>query len=318
MRRGRSRSAFVAFALLSLLPAQAFADEPEPPEPPLPPIPQQRIGFESLTGIRVNPLGLETQYSLAYRYRLFASDSVALRDNYIGIGISPTLSPATSRMGGTFEIKPLSILLLGVSVYHEGFFGAFDNLLSYRDVQSANYSDTQRQAAADAGANYPASGLEVQAKAQAQVKLGPVAARVDANAHYFDLDLRGGDRVFYAPRPDKIAQDQGWVVTTDSDILYVSDFGLIAGARFSTASSIYDASVLPPSGDNDDELSARLGPLFAYIFFDEPGASFNKPTILAIAGWWLIHPYRTGQDVHQAAPMGILGFKFEGELWRVK
>ncbi len=300
-RRLLGATAALAFSCIS---GVASADEVKPP----PPIPPHRIVYENLFGGRVNPLGLENQYALAYKARLYASDSLALRDNAFGIGLSPTLSPAISRFGGHIEIRPLTVLALQAGFYQVGFLETFGSLQSFPDA-TYDYSDSRLDELEDAGTNYPAKGFEVHLRATGLAKIGPVAFRSDTNAYYADLDLRKGDTVYYQPRTDLLMPDAGWGLVSDEDVAYVSDFGLIAGARYTVADSFID-------GPDDPAAIMRLGPLVGYTFFDTPGATFNRPTLLGIFQWWLVHPYRTGPDTHQALPYIALAFRFEGELWR--
>ena len=61
----------------------------------------------------------------------------------------------------------------------------------------------------------------------------------------------------------------------------------------------------------------RTGPLFAWRFGKGGDTDrFNNPTLLVILNWWVKHRWRTGQDVTQALPYIVVGFKFDGELWR--
>jgi hypothetical protein len=289
-----------AVSFASVRPASA---EDKPP----PPIPAHRIVYDNLVGARLNPLGLEDQFNLAYRARLYASDSLALRDNAFAVGLSPTLSPSISRFGGHVEIRPLTLLSLSAGFYQVGYLGPFGILQSFPDA-TYDYSDSVLSERKDAGLHYPTNGYEVQLRGVALAKFGPVAVRSDTNAYYTDVKLRDGDTVYYHQRTDLLMPDKGWGLTSDEDVAYVSDFGLVAGARYSVGHAFVD-------GEGPGSIM-RLGPLLAYTFFDEPGTSFNKPTILGLFQWWLIHPSRTGQDVTQALPYIALAFRFEGELWR--
>jgi len=274
---------------------------------PLPPLPRHRIVYDNLIGARVNPLGVEDLYNLSYRARLYPSDSMALRDNAFAIGISPTLSPAIARFGGHVEIKPLSMLALSAGFYHVGYNSSFATLQSFPDAR-ADYSDSRLSEGKDAGLNYPASGYEVTLRALAVAKLWQIAVRSDTLAFYTDLSLRAGDTVYYNQRVDLLLPDRGWGLTSDEDLAWVSNFGLVAGARFSVGKAFVEGEGPGPI--------MRLGPLVGYTFFDEPGASFNRPTVLGIFQWWLAHPSRTGQDVTQALPYIAVAFRCEGELWR--
>ncbi|MBL9021719.1 MAG: hypothetical protein JNL21_05940 [Myxococcales bacterium] len=298
-------SANVALALgvLFLVHSRTAAAEEKAP----PPIPQHRIVYDNLVGARLNPLGLEDLYNISYRARLYASDSIALRDNAFAVGLSPTLSPAISRFGGHVEIKPLTVLSLSAGFYQVGYTSSFGLLQSFPDAE-VDYSDSRLSERRDAGLNYPTNGYEVTLRALAVAKFWQIAVRSDTNAFYTDISLRDGDTVYYNQRNDLLLPDRGWGLTSDEDLAWVSEFGLVAGARFSVGQGFVD-------GDGPGPIM-RLGPLLAYTFFDEPGSSFNKPTIIGLFQWWLQHPSRTGQDVTQALPQIALAFRFEGELWR--
>ena len=297
------RRALVAAAVFLLLPtAAARAAEDQPPA-----IARHRIVYEEALGVRINPIGVEDQHLLSFRERLYEHASLALRENYLGIGLSPTLAPAVSRFGGHVEVRPLTMLSLTAGFYQVGYVGTFGALQSFPDA-THDYSDKRLSALKKAGTNYPAKGFEVHLRGIALGKLGPVAFRSDTSAFYTDVSLRKGDTVYYGPRLDLVERDKGWVLTTDEDVAYLSTFGLVAGARFSTGNTFVDA----PHGSSS---TMRLGPVLAYSFFNHPNASFNKPTLLGIVQWWLAHPYRTGKDISQAIPYVLLAFRFEGELW---
>jgi hypothetical protein len=61
---------------------------------------------------------------------------------------------------------------------------------------------------------------------------------------------------------------------------------------------------------------SRLGPAIAWTIFDYPGARFNRPTVFLLAQWWLRHRWRTGVQTHAAVPYAVVGFSFEGDVWR--
>lgn len=56
---------------------------------PIPPIPEHRITYDNTTGFRGNPIGIEEQYTLSYKARLYGSDSKALRENYFAVNLAP-------------------------------------------------------------------------------------------------------------------------------------------------------------------------------------------------------------------------------------
>ena len=61
-------------------------------------------------------------------------------------------------------------------------------------------------------------------------------------------------------------------------------------------------------GQPELEANHRIGPFFAYAWFDRPGEGFNKPTVAVIVNWHLTHPYRAGQ--HSAQGLRLIAFAF--------
>ena len=101
-----------------------------------------------------------------------------------------------------------------------------------------------------------------------------------------------------------------------SDLLYISDFGLICGVRNSIAHSIYtdDHFLSGEAQDTPNTPTVKVGPAVLYVIDDNLDPAFNKPTLILLAQWYVKHHYRTGSDVSQALPQIVLGFKFEGDL----
>lgn len=279
------------------------------------PIPQQRINYESTTGIRLNPLGLESQYTLGYRYRLHESTARALRENDVGVVLNPTLNPAVARMGGFLEFRPLTMLNLQAGLYHTEYFGAFKALQTFNRA-SEEFSDTELAKNADKERHHPRAGLEATLRAMALAKVGPIVLRADVLFTYTHLPI---GELYYNPRLDVLAQTEGWFLHNDVDLLYLTDFGLVAGVRASTTHAFYDDEILGNAKLAEANVPMfRLGPMVAYTFYDKPERRFNKPTLIGIAGWWLAHRYRTGEDVSQAIPCVTLAFRFEGDLFASK
>lgn len=283
---------------------------------PAPLVPRQRVVYENLLGVRINPLGIEDQLTLAYRARLHDDPAPLWRDAHVGVAFTPTLNPSLARVGGTVEIRPLTVLALSAGYYFVSFFGSQKQLQSY-DTPTAAHSDSDLEAGDDAGRAYGTSGTEVQLRSQLLAKVGPIVLRNDTSFFGSKIDLERRDRLYYNVRSDLLVPNGGWSLTTDTDLVYLSSFGLIAGARASVGHAFYREGDYAPGEpiDNPNTPTVRAGPLFAYVFHDEPGARFNKPTVIAMASWWLSHRYRTGEDVSQGLPYIAIAFRFEGEIW---
>jgi hypothetical protein len=278
-------------------------------------LPNHRVVYESLSAFRYNPVGIEEQLVVAYRKRLHGEPGILWRDAYVGAGFTPTLNPAVVRLGGTLEVKPLAIFSLSAGFYYVSWFGALGHVQTFPDV-TAEHSDSGLEDGKRAAQNRSASGTELQLRAQLVAKAGPIVVRNDTNFFRYALDLSKGERLFYNVRSDVLAPNDGWAMTNDTDLVYLSDGGFIAGVRGSVTHAFYRSADYPgATDDNPNTPSVRLGPLLAYIFHDDPGAVFNRPTLLLLTGWWLSHRYRTGEDTSQAVPYLVLGFRCEGDLW---
>lgn len=274
------------------------------------------ISYRSLFAARLNPLGLSEEFTASYRYRLYESDSPALEDNFIGVSVIPYFSPAYLMVGGAIEVQPLSILKLWARYDWANYFGTFEYFQSF-DNAEADYSDSELERLSEEETNYSTTGTQLTLGALVQLKVGPVAVRNTFRAILSDFDTRDSEPVFYDPTYDVLAPNEGWLYTNDSDLLYLTDFGLIAGVRHTITWAHYDSQFLSDASDDDPNApNHRLGPLLAYTFFesDEPTA-FDKPTVLLIANWYLNHRFRTGEDVSQAMPYLVLGFAFGGNLY---
>lgn len=74
-----------------------------------------------------------------------------------------------------------------------------------------------------------------------QLKLGPVGFRDFTRLTTSQLKLRDGDVAWYDQYDDVLAPSGGLVLNNDTDLLWVSDFGLTAGARFSISHPFFEA-----------------------------------------------------------------------------
>ncbi|MBX3269491.1 MAG: hypothetical protein KF729_04490 [Sandaracinaceae bacterium] len=309
--------------------APAAAEEPAAPAEPAParavrPQPEAELRYTSLSAARVNPLGLVSFLDLSARLRLYVHDSDILTQNFVGFGMTGGASPAWGRVGPLVEIQPLTILRLYASYELFGYFNTFNLFASFPSA-SADHSDTtirDRGGADPPLASYPTLGGQFTAGANVQMRLGPVAARNHLRFSYASFDIQRGDRVFYDQLTDLLQPNDGWFVVNDLDVLLLADFApeagtLAIGARWTYAHSFYEARHFAPGEDTSlapDHDIHRLGLLAAYTFEDNQGARFDRPTILLIAQWHLLHRFRTGADVHVAAPYLAVAFQFTGDL----
>ena len=285
------------------------------------PQPVRSIWVRNLAAVRVNPLGLVDFAYGSYRFRLYASDSDVLKQNFVGVGVAGGLSPAWGRIGLMAEVQPLTILRLYAQYEFIGYYGTFDLFASFpsatSDFSDANIDARANQAGTEA---YSTTGSLLTLGATLQLKVGRIAVRSLFRAARTNYSLRAGDRVYYDQIYDMLMPDNGWMVVNDLDVLAIlnpASTQLAAGLRWSYSHSFYNEDHFAPGEDSESAPNNdvhRIGPLLAWQIRNVPGARFNKPTLILLAQWHLRHRWRTGTDVTQALPYIGLAFSFEGDL----
>jgi hypothetical protein len=251
--------------------------------------PSDRLYWASLSIIRYNPLGLETQNRLMYSKKLADSSSLLFRDTFLALGLSVKLNPAYVKAGGLVDFQPIAIFDLRLGYEFIDYFGTLGYLQSF-PVSDADYDDdTLEKNKANA---YATKGHHYFAEPTLQMKVGEIVARSKVGFEYWDLDLHQDDKYFYDATLDTLVPVKKVVWTNDTDLLYMSG-QLTLGLRYS--------AVFPGT----DQSHMRLGPLFAWSLNTDDYTSFNKPTLLVILGWYLDHPNRMG-----AVPYMLVGFSF--------
>lgn len=308
-------------ALTSTAAAQTkFAPLPErrlPRAPEPAPIPKLRISIVNLLVARYNPLGLEDQLRVGPQLRLYDNEKLLFRDNFVFFGFTPRLNPAFAKIGPSVEIQPLSILNLRFNAEVMQWFGSFDFMQSFGSPLD-NYSDSAIARGGDQGRNYRATGAHFTFEPMLQLKVGPIALRNRFSIEYWNLRLTQQpvpDTVFYEPTLDTLVPTDGWILSNDLDLLYLSKWKFVLGVRYSVVEPLYqDKHYRPGEARVNDNGHQRIGPLFAYTFYDRPYTRFNRPSLILIVNWYLDHRWRTGTDVNQGIPYAVLAFAFTSDI----
>jgi len=329
--------------------AATAGDEDPPPLPnPLPP--KHRISYNNLTVARLNPLGLINRLLIEYRYRLYDEPSLLKNGSYIGVGVETQLSPGLATVRPQIQIQPLAVLKLRAGYGLFTHFGTFDLNSSFESPLDEHYAaEIAARGPDEAYANIGGQGVF---GALVQAKVWQIAIRNDLNFFVSNMQLKDGDNVWYSQLDDMMLEGDGWHLTNDSDVLWLSDFGLTVGVRNTITKAFYNDSSFRPGelaiverdGDPNGPTN-RVGPLVAYTFYDDPREHprFNRPSILVISQWWTNHRYRTGAllddpynresitvnsetgereevgsigDGLPAMPYLVIGFAFEGDLFQ--
>lgn len=288
-------------------------------KPKLAPRPRHRLIYSNLTALRYNPLGLVNEFTGGYRYQLVDKDSVLFNESFIAAQVHTYLTPAYARIGPKIDIQPLALLNLSATYDYTGYFGSFGLNQSFKSPTDV-WSDTELERRDDSGDpavdNYSNTGHFVTLAALLQAKVKNIAIRDNLKFYWADYDLRAGDTVSYDQTLDITIPNKGWAMTNDLDVLYLFDFGLTLGARYTLTEAFYQARHFQPAEpiSRPNGPTHRVGPALLYTFFNRPHQRFNKPTLIVLMQWWAAHRFRTGQDVSTAVPYLVVGFRFEGDL----
>jgi hypothetical protein len=290
--------------------------------------PDRQLFLRSTNILRYNPLGLISDNVLSLRHRLYRADDVAaLRDNFVGIGLTPQVSAAFARVGLLAEVQPLSILRLWMNAEVVGYFGSFGLLQSFpsptADFRDATIASRGQLPAGDPQKNFATGGTQLTVGMDLQMKAGPVVARNLTRVVRGSYALRPGDTVYYDQFYDVLAANDGLFVNNDTDLLWSTSFGLVAGVRANVTQPFYAADDYSaaeqavPGGPrtHPNGPTLRAGPLLSWTFYDDPTALVNKPTIIVIGNWWIAHRYRAGADIPQAIPYTVVAFQFSSDLY---
>jgi hypothetical protein len=321
----------------ALPPAPPIAVEPVPsPAPELapadrPPPAGLRLILSDLTILRLNPLGLETRARFGAQQRLYFSDKAITRNNFWFAGLYPKLNPASAQIAAGGEIQPASIFNLRVFGEVQKFFGTFGYFQSFQTA-NANYSDQTLKDLRDSDTTPPQTTTVLHASIQPMVmmKVGKIAVRGLFQFDYWSFKVRPGDNVAYEATFDTLLPNHGWTLSIDADVLYTGRKNTAIGLRYSHVHPFYKeehfANAAELEAYDGENMHDRLGLFAAYTLKDVGPSTFNKPTVILIASWYLNHRWRTGEPgtlpsgtrsddyVSRAFPYLLLGFAFESDL----
>lgn len=284
--------------------AQPTGTATEPARPPA-----TRYLLAHLDVIRLNPLGLESQNRLMIQQRLIDSDSLLFGNTFWAGGLGLKLNPAFVKVGPVVELQPIAILHLRLAYEYMQFFGTFDYVQSYPEPTDPDgFADDNRADNGDAA--YVTGGHHAYIEPTVQLKLGPVAVRSKFAFEWWDMSLEGGDRVWYDATLDTYVPGDGYVITNDTDLLYLAG-DLVLGARLSWVNPIYDDDhfVLGEPEDFEGMSHLRVGPLAAYTISASPGEKPSSHRVLLNVSWYLDHPNREG-----AMPYILAGYAYDTDL----
>jgi hypothetical protein len=248
---------FVAVVLVALGGRPAFAGGP-----------LRRLA--NTLGVSVNPIGLQDQLTLGWRWGLSESKNPFLSDAHIAIGVSNNFSPAYERLELWAEVSPLSILDLKAGVEPVFYFGTFGHLVAFPGYD-ADFSKDAREAIKDQAVSR--TGIRFHVSPALKMKVGRVIARAGAEFEWWQVD--GPGAFFYEPMRDTVLDSDGDALMTLSSQLFY-EFPSRPGGRKLLAGIFHDSIDVYDAAENRRQ---RLGPLAVWTL-GERRFGVREPTVI--------------------------------------
>jgi len=277
--------------LLALVPSLALAQSGAPREP--------RLLLTTFTVARLNPIGADLRAMVVYVSPIGDSEERMWKTRFWSVAATATVNPAEGSVQGSFEYEPLAMFQLKAVAELRGYFGGFNEQLSFPTLQPA-YTDTAIREAAAAGMNYSTTRYNLSLQPRLRAAIGPIGLQNTFSVIYGVNSVRAGDVVFYEPSMDMLRPANGFTLVNNFNAVY------LAGPL--TAGLVHEWAV--PWGLSPRDQIHRLGGVFAWRFFDDSRAWFNKPTVFSQVMFNLKHRGRAGP-----VPTFVVGLATETDLW---
>jgi hypothetical protein len=262
----------VAAAVVALGGRLAVADDP-----------QRRLA--NTLGLSVNPIGLQDQLSLSWRWGLSASRNPFLSDAHIALGVSNNFSPAYERLELWAELSPLSILDLKAGLEPVFYFGTFGHLVGFPSYAS-DFSKDAREAIKDRAVSR--AGIRYHVSPTLKMKLGRLIARTGAEFEWWRVD--GPGEFFYEPMRDTLLDSDGDALMTLSSQLFY-EFPGGPGGRKLLAGIFHDRIDVYDAPENRRQ---RLGPLAVWTLGDRR-FGVREPTVIGSVFFYLQDASKDGE-----------------------
>lgn len=284
--------------------AQAMTDQP----PLRTPKPAPSASKDTITGLTsvlnltasFNLLGLRLIATIGYKWRLYASNSRAFKDNYVSINAISRLTPAWLEVGALAAVQPASFVRLRAAYRYRlqvpAFFSggvfesadaatkAFANVTSFaqgeqvlRDTIDARSKDNN-----DSRILPSSQIVSVDLTLRFKAKGFLVLANVRYSHWWSSYPQQDNFKAFYEGGHDMI-------FAADEDFLMVEG-GI--GYEWNMLRFLALTSFRKAFSANSEYF--RVGPAVQWLIAPRWG-NFKNPSLLVLVNWYLLHPWR-GRD----------------------
>lgn len=245
-------------------------------------------------GVAVNPIGLQDQLALSWRWGLTHSKNPFLSDAHVAVGATNTLTPAYERVELWAEVSPLSVLDVKVGLEPIFYFGTFGHLAGFPSYDS-DFSRTAREAIKDQAVSR--TGVRYHVSPTFKIKLGRVIARAGAEFEWWRVD--GPGAYFYEPFRDTLLDSDGDRLTALSSQLFYEAHNGADGGRL-LAGVFHDRIAVHDAPRNRRQ---RLGPIAIWTLGHQR-IGLREPTVILGVFTYLQDPSKEGD------PGGFVALSF--------
>jgi hypothetical protein len=236
----------------------------------------------SALGIRNDRLGLGVFSDTAWRFRLFESDHVLLRDTTLDLGVVTQLSPATLHPGVFVEVVPVAVLKLRASVQRLQYFGWFGSLSAYPD---GNWSPAQLTESSREHSGARAGGYLFDARAMLRGKVWRIVFSLEGQRSRFDFEAKGP---VHEPVSDLL-------VGADDALTQVrATLGFVALGEVQRPGSLMVAGLHQYFRTDETDVVRHLPGLALVAKPPSTWWSTGDPTLAVLGGVFAVDPYREG------------------------
>ena len=180
---------------------------------PTPPALERHVSGQ--LGASINNAGLQQSLDVSLVRPLVSSTSPLLKDAHVSSGLAGALTPAQGRVGGWFEIAPLSILEFRVGLDYYRYFGTFNSLQSFE-----NYTDPfDNDAREERGGARSGTAQRLYFAPTIKLQFGPIVIASTTTLEGWRSSAAG--TYFYEPTRDTLLKSSGdSLLTLSSVIMY--------------------------------------------------------------------------------------------------